>query len=135
MRILIVDDELVSRKKLEVILSSFGETLAVESGAEALTAFEGAWEEFKPFDLICLDINMPEMDGKQVLTQIRQLEEDMTLGGQARARIVMATALSDPGSVTEAMASGCDDYVVKPFQPAKIKEKITRLFADPWDRV
>ena len=133
MRILIVDDELVSRKKLEAILSSFGETLAVEDGAEALRAFKLAWEEFRPFDLVCLDINMPMLSGKEVLVRIRALEEEMMLGRLARVKIVMTTAQSDPKSVTEAMKAGCDDYVIKPYNPGKIKMKISQLFADPWD--
>ena len=59
MRILIADDDLVSRAKLQKIMSTFGACTAVTSGYEAIDAFKSAWDAWVPFDLIALDVLMP----------------------------------------------------------------------------
>ena len=79
MRILVVDDELVNRKKMEKILSSFGECKAIDSGKTALKAVEAAIEKGEPFDLITLDVSMPQMDGTEVLYEIRNMEQQRNM--------------------------------------------------------
>ena len=59
MKILIVDDDLVSRSKMEVLMSSFGECILAHDGLEAISEYRRAWEECAPFGLITLDIEMP----------------------------------------------------------------------------
>ena len=74
MKILIAEDEFVSRTKLEKILSSYGECHVTVDGSEALLAFKAALETNEPYDLICLDILMPKMDGHEALQEIRKME-------------------------------------------------------------
>lgn len=74
MRILIVDDEL-SRKKAQRILSQHGQCDIAINGTEALDAFRLAHEEGKPYDLITMDILMPDIDGIEALKGIREWEE------------------------------------------------------------
>ena len=71
MKVLIVDDELVSRMKMQTILSSLGESELAESGKMALDLFKKAWIEKEPFNLITLDISMKDINGVDVLTKIR----------------------------------------------------------------
>jgi two-component system chemotaxis response regulator CheY len=71
MKILVVDDEMVSREKMKMIMSHFGECEAVENGADAVEKFVGAWNSWSPYDLIALDVQMPEMNGVEVLNRIR----------------------------------------------------------------
>lgn len=127
MRSLIVDDELVSRTKLQVLVSEFGPCQAVESGREAVVAFHQGWENYLPLDLIWLDLVMPGMDGEETLIQIRNLENDMGLGPTARVKVVMVTAKSDMQTVRNLMRAGCDDYLVKPFQFEAVRRKIAQL--------
>jgi len=126
MKILVVDDETVSRKKLQKIMSSFGECEEVESGKAAIKAFEQAWENSTPFDLITLDVAMPEMDGTEALHRIRALEMDMDIPSEKRVKIFMVTAHSDKDTVSTSIKVGCDDYIVKPFNRETILEKLRK---------
>lgn len=127
MRILIVDDELVGRTKLETILETIGDCTAVEDGSAGLDAFEQAWENLTPFDVICLDIQMPGLDGRDVLRRIRKVEESMNLDERAKTMVVMVTSMSDQSSVLSYLDAGCNDYIVKPFDPVTVIEKISNL--------
>ena len=75
MRILIVEDDLASRKIMLKILSKYGECDVTVDGLEAVDAFMLAQKENKPYDLVCLDIMMPKLDGVNVLKVIRSLED------------------------------------------------------------
>ena len=69
----------------------------------------------QPFDLICLDINMPDVDGHETLRRIRKLEATFGfLPGQRASRILMSTATRAPEDVVGAFREQCDAYLVKP---------------------
>lgn len=126
MNILVVDDELVSRKKLRKIMSSFGECEEVESGEAAIKTFEQAWENSTPFDFITLDVAMPEMGGTEVLHRIRELEIQKGLPLEKRVKIFMVTSYSEKDTVTAAAKVGCDDYIIKPFSRETILAKLKK---------
>ena len=134
MRILIVDDERVSRMKLTAILEPLGECRSVESGLEAVAEVRQAIKAGTPFDLITLDVGMPDMDGTEVLFEIRNLEEPIKRVGMACAKIIMVTGQSDRDCLITCVQAGCDDYIVKPFDPVRIRERLKRLkLAPPCD--
>lgn len=127
MRVLVVDDELVSRKKMEKIMDTFSECVAADSGEAALKAFEAAIEKGEPFDLITLDISMPRMDGTEVLYEIRKIEQQRNISKENQLKVIMVTAQSDKGTVITCMQAGCDSYVVKPFDRAIIAKRLEEL--------
>jgi len=127
MKILVVDDEMVSREKMKMIMSHFGECEAVESGADAVEKFVSGWNSWSPYDLISLDVQMPEMDGLEVLNRIRGMEREKNVPESKRARIVMVTARSDKDTLMTSIQAGCNDYVVKPFDKATIAKKLAKL--------
>lgn len=129
MKILIVDDELVSRSKLEAILENFGQCTSVESGEAAVGAVRSSIEAGDPFQLITLDIAMPGMSGTQALYEIRCLEAESGLTPLPKARIVMVTAQSNRDSLITCVQAGCDDYVIKPFDQEMILQRLTRFEA------
>jgi two-component system chemotaxis response regulator CheY len=127
MKILVVDDEMVSREKMKMIMSHFGECEAVESGADAVEKFVSAWNGWTPYDLISLDVQMPEMDGVEVLNRIRGMEREKNVSESKRVKVVMVTARSDKDTLMTSIQAGCNDYVVKPFDKAIVAKKLTKL--------
>jgi len=127
MKILIVDDEMVSREKMKMIMSHFGQCEAVENGAEAVEAFVKAWEKWTPYDLISLDVQMPEMDGIEVVRKIRGLELEKDVSDNNKAKIVMVTVRADKETLVSCIQAGCNDYVLKPFDKAIVAKKLTKL--------
>ncbi len=131
MKILIVDDELVSRTKMETIISDFALCTAVDSGSAAVTAFEKALRDNKPFNIILLDINMPEMDGTETLFKIREIENKTTPPKEKQTIIIMVTSHSDKDNIITCIQAGCNDYVVKPFNKKIIREKLDKHIQIP----
>ena len=114
---LIVEDDFVSRKILQKVLSQFGECDIATNGLEAIEAFKMAREQSTPYDLICMDIMMPVVDGQQALREIRQLEKDYGLKSEDAVKVIMTTALNDKKEVIDAFYKGeAASYFVKPFE-------------------
>lgn len=130
MRILIVDDDLLGRIILRKILDSRGACDMAVNGREAVEAFQMAWEEFKPYDLICMDILMPEVDGVEALKTIRRFEEERGIFGQARVKVIMITGRDDSKTVLTSFREGCEGYVVKPVEKANLEKQIKELGLD-----
>ena len=127
MKVLVVDDELVSRKKMEKIMTAFGQCIAVENGVDALKAVDEAIAKGETFDLITLDVSMPGMDGTEVLFEIRMIEQQKNIPMENKAKVIMVTSQSDKDLVITCMQAGCDGYVVKPFDSAIMAEKIRQI--------
>lgn len=127
MRILVVDDEMVSREKMKMIMGHFGQCDAVENGADAVEKFVNAWNAWSPYDLISLDVQMPEMNGVEVLNRIRGMEREKNVPESKRVRVVMVTARSDKDTIMTSIQAGCNDYVVKPFDKMIVAKKLTQM--------
>jgi len=127
MRILTADDELVSRKLMEKIMTNYGECEAVASGQAAIEAFKTAWHNWIPFDLITLDISMPDINGLDVLYQIRSLENEKNVRANKRVIVIMVTASSDKDTIVTAVQAGCNEYIAKPFDRETIAKKLIKL--------
>lgn len=120
MKSLIVDDDFFSRRILQSILSTYGESHVAVDGREALFAFEQAIAEETPYNLICLDIMMPEMDGQEVLKNIRQIENKKNIVGDNEVKIIMTTALDDSDNIKAAFREQCESYLIKPISKSKL---------------
>lgn len=127
MRILIAEDDLTSRKFLFKFLSQYGECDLVVDGLEALDAFLISIKDDRPYDLICLDIMMPKVDGVKVLKHIRDLETQKGMIPEKKAKIIMTTALAETQFVQNAFEIGCDAYAAKPIDTSKLVEVLEKL--------
>jgi two-component system chemotaxis response regulator CheY len=125
-RILVVEDELTSRELLKVILEPYGRIDTVSDGVEAIKAFNMALAK-EPYDLICLDIMLPKMDGQQVLKGIRKIEGERGILGPEAVKILIISALGDFENVTEAFSSQCTSYITKPIDADKIVAELRNL--------
>lgn len=127
MKILLAEDDFVTRKFMSNFLSKYGECDAVADGLEAFNAYRMALEEEKPYDFICLDISMPLMDGYQVLANIRNLEKEKNIPKEKMVKIIMTTALNDEKSMTTAFELGCTSYSGKPIDKDHFEEALKKL--------
>ncbi|MBF0467106.1 MAG: response regulator [Nitrospirae bacterium] len=121
MKVLIAEDDFISRQLLQKLLSAYGQCDVVVNGKEAIEAHAYALESNEPYDLICLDVMMPEVDGMEALKAIRAKEISCGISLEHEVRIVMTTALDSPRDILEAhYGGGCTDYLVKPLDTKKL---------------
>lgn len=126
LKILVVDDNFINRRLLVEVLRDRAVCDIAASGQEALEAYELSLNELRPYDAILLDVQMPEIDGLEVLRRVRDRERrDGVLLGQG-VPVIMITAYKAP--FLEAFNNGCDDYLLKPVTArtllGKLEEKI-----------
>jgi two-component system chemotaxis response regulator CheY len=127
MKFLIVEDDFTARKLLQMYLSDYGRCFTAVNGSEAIQAFRDALDEDDPYDLICLDIMMPEIDGLEVLKTIRKLEQQHGINQLDRVKIIMITARDDSKDVMDSFRDGCEAYIVKPVKKEKFLLEIKKL--------
>lgn len=127
MKTLIVEDDFTSRLLLQALLKDYGPSHIAVDGKKAVEAVRLALDADEPYDLICLDIMMPRMDGQEALKEIRALEKDKGIAYIGGAKIVMTTALSDVKNVSTSYHSLCDAYLTKPINKTKLLEELRKL--------
>lgn len=127
MKILLAEDDYVTRKAMDSFLSKYGECDVTVDGMEAVDAFMLALEEDEPYDLVCLDIMMPVMDGYQALMGIRNLEKERNIPKEKQAKVIMTTALNDEKNVKMAFELGCTIYSGKPIDQKRFEQALKKL--------
>lgn len=130
MKILIAEDDRVSRTLMGKFMQKYGECDFVVDGLEALDAFLMAIRDQEPYELICLDIMMPKADGISTLKAIRDLEKSHGIEKENRVKIIMTTALAETQLVKQAFSYGCEAYTTKPIDVEKLTELMEKLGID-----
>jgi two-component system chemotaxis response regulator CheY len=120
LRVLLVEDDFASRLLLQTFLMRFGECHVAVNGREAVDAVRAAFARGQRYDLICMDIMMPEMDGREAVRQVRALEEAQGILPSAGAKIIMTTAVDDLKEVMRCFEEFCDAYLMKPINLANL---------------
>ena len=128
MRILTVDDEFVCLTKMTTLLSEVGECDAATNGKQALEMFSRAISDNDPYRLVTIDIEMPEIDGLELLRIMRDTER--------RARIPYARKLMISSAVTShnvglAAKNECDGFIVKPVKRDVLFAKLAEFGITP----
>ncbi len=127
MKSLLVEDEFTSRVILQKILSEHGQCDVAVNGKEALSAFKTALNKGTPYDVICMDIMMPEMDGREAVKLIRDTEKESGINPVREVKIIMTTADKDIHSVTGSLKDGASSYITKPIEKKRITEELEEL--------
>ena len=127
MKVMIVEDNKASQILMKLHFKGIAECECAENGKDAFDMFTFAIANNSPYDLICLDINMPEMDGHELLQKIRKYELDNQDMISSKVKIIMTSALGDPQNVVTSYKEGCEDYIVKPVKKSELMQKIESL--------
>ena len=124
---LVIDDQIVIRKHIELLLADFCDCTVATDGNKGCEIFEQALRDNEPFELITLDIEMPVMDGHETLAKIRRFEEQNGIFGLEGVKVVMTTSLKDSQHIFSAFKEGCEAYVKKIEMGKKLVEEIKKL--------
>lgn len=128
MRILIVDDDFYCRSMIHEILHKYAYCDMAVNGEEAVCAFRQALKDHKPYDLICLDLVMPDMDGQQTLREMRAIEKEMPLALRSETKVIVTTMLDDKEETHDAFfVGGAASYLVKPITEDKLLAEMRNL--------
>ena len=117
---LLVEDDFACRLLLQTFLSRYGACHVAVNGREAVEAVRSAFEREETYDLICMDILMPEMDGREAVRQVRALEQSHGIFSSSGAKIIMITTVDDIKEVIRCFKELCDAYLVKPIHLAEL---------------
>ncbi len=124
LKMLLVEDDFDSRLLLQTFLSSYGECHVAVNGREAVAAFRSALGRGQRYDLICMDIRMPEMGGREAVHRIRAMEEEHGILSTSGAKIIMTTAVDDMKEVVGCFHELCDAYLTKPVERATLMSQM-----------
>jgi two-component system, chemotaxis family, chemotaxis protein CheY len=127
MKVLILEDDYVCRLVLQRMLLEHGQVDVSVNGKEALQLFFAAHKGHTPYDVIFLDVMVPEISGQTVLREIRAFEQKQGIDKDNAAKILMITALSDKDSVVQAIKGGCDSYIIKPLRLQEVRQHLKRF--------
>ena len=127
MKILIADDNLTCRKLLKKYLSDHGNCDIAVDGSMAIKAVRNALSKSDPYDLICLDIEMPNMNGQETLIAIRQAEAELDIAGLDCSKVIMTTVCDDKENILTAFRNGCEVYLIKPIEKDILLAEIEKL--------
>lgn len=127
LKILIAEDDFTCRKLLQSFLSDYGDCFVAINGREAVDAVKDSLEEGRPYDMICLDIMMPEVDGHEALESIRRIESEHGIMGLDGVKVIITSALDDSTNVVGAFKTGCEAYIVKPISKRNLLDEMEKL--------
>lgn len=128
MRALIVDDDFYSRITLHDLLRPVAECHIAVNGEEALGAFKKALEDGRPYDLVCMDLVMPEMDGQQALQEMRGVEKDLGVALDDRTKVMVVSMVEDTRETNDAFfLGGADCFLVKPIDEERLMSELRTL--------
>ena len=126
MRVLVAEDDIASGKFLSKLLTKYGEVVLATDGIEAVDEFVKSVQDGKEFDLVCLDIMMPKLDGYKTLESIRDAERKLCIPRISRCKVVMISALDEEFDANYA-SNDYDDYICKPIDIIKFESIIKKL--------
>ena len=126
MKILIVDDNKQIQHLLALMLESYGDLSFAENGKIGLQQYQKSVEDKDAFDLILLDIMMPEMDGFEMLRKLRSWEIQQSISDE-KVKIAMLSSIGSPNNMLSCFEEGCDYYLVKPIIKTELLEVIEKV--------
>ncbi len=126
MKILVAEDDFIARKVLCRFLLKYGEVDITENGQQALERFRHGLKNGPPYDLVCLDIMMPQLNGHETLQAMREAENRFT-PDDSPCKIIMTTALDDSENILKSFDNQCSGYITKPYSFDKLQSQMDKI--------
>lgn len=126
MKVLVAEDDMASGKFMEKLLTKYGEVVVARDGIAAVDEFVNAINGGKSFDLVCMDIMMPKIDGYKALQSIRDAERKLSVPRDARCKVIMVSAL-DESFDSNVASDDYEEYMCKPIDIIKFDTIIKKL--------
>lgn len=128
MRFLVVDDDFETRLLVQKLLRPFGTVDTAADGEEAVAAFCAALKDNDPYDLVTMDILMPNSNGQQALREIREIEKEKGTPTAKQVRAIIISGLDDSKEVHDAFFLGeATSYIIKPINHKALLDEIEKL--------
>jgi len=125
MKSLVAEDDVTSRLILQKVLSKYGQCDVAADGRQAVEAVKDALQKNQSYDLVCMDLGMPVMDGQQALREIHKL--DAAANVLNPTKIIVTTGQTDMASITNALIGRCNGYQMKPIDVEKLCSELREL--------
>jgi two-component system chemotaxis response regulator CheY len=125
MRCLVAEDDATSRVLLQKFLSKYGDCDIAVDGKEAVQTVKAARQAKRSYDLVCMDLHMPVMNGQDAIREIR--EQESAAGVLRPTKIIVTTAQTDMGSITSALLGKCNAYLMKPIDTGKLSSELREI--------
>jgi two-component system, chemotaxis family, chemotaxis protein CheY len=125
MKSLVAEDDVTSRLILQKVLSKYGQCDVAADGRQAVEAVRDALQMNQSYDLVCMDLGMPVMDGQEALREIHKLDAAARVLNPTK--IIVTTGQTDMASITNALIGRCNGYLMKPIDIAKLCSELQEL--------
>jgi two-component system chemotaxis response regulator CheY len=125
MKSLVAEDDVTSRLILQKVLSKYGQCDVAADGRQAVEAVRDALQMNQSYDLVCMDLGMPVMDGQAALREIHKLDAAARVLNPTK--IIVTTGQTDMASITNALIGRCNGYLMKPIDIAKLCSELQEL--------
>ena len=120
LKVLIADEDKGARRTLATSLGPHAEVFQAEDGYEVLSLLEHGLQDKRPFNLVILDFELPHIDGFDVLTAVRALEEEHHIHGVEGVKVIVVSDLTDGEDLYGALSMDCEQLLLKPVDPRKV---------------
>ncbi|XPV77432.1 MAG: response regulator [Desulfovibrio sp.] len=128
MKVLIVDDDFYCRTMVHEMLRPYAQCDIAVNGEEAIDAFRKSLKSGEPYDLVCLDLVMPEIDGHKALREMRAIEGEMGVHKSEETQVIVTTVLDNKEETHDAFfLGGATSYLVKPIDEKKLLSELESL--------
>ena len=123
MKVLVIEDDSSTQLLVKKIFGDNVELTVCGESVEGIDLFVDKMIAFDPFDVVLIDINLPDLNGVHTLHLLRRFELVKGIMDKRKAKIIMMTGTADEQNVKSSLANGCDQFLIKPVSKEKVEAK------------
>ncbi len=124
MRILILEDDTTTQELLKSLLEPCSDLTIADNTMDAIDAFAESLTSFFYYNVVLIDIGLPDIDGVKALQILRKFEKVKAINTSNKTKIVIMTATADEQKVKEALKNGCNGFIIKPITKESLNKKL-----------